>query len=133
MPRFERLQKKQKLDPSVFTLQGTESAPSFVDKTNRSRPIQHIPQPYQPVYLASHPTLIDQDTPHLGLAVFPESQPSPTDHLTSYPSLVGRDSSQLSPVSRDTSHPSPVGRESLQPSPVGWDSSQPSLIGWNSS
>ncbi|KAF3656820.1 hypothetical protein FXO38_13970 [Capsicum annuum] len=129
MPRFERLQEKQKLDPSVFTLQGTESAPSFVDKTNRSLPIQHIPQPYQPVYLASHPTLIDQDTPHLGLAVFPKSQPSPTDHLTSYPSLVGRDSSQLSPVSRDTSHPSPVGRESLQPSPVGWDSSQPSLIG----
>ncbi|PHT77788.1 hypothetical protein T459_15840 [Capsicum annuum] len=102
MPRFKRLQKKQKLGPSVFTSQGTESAPSFLDKKNQSPPIQHIPQPPRPVYLASHPALIDQNTPHPGLTVFPESQPSPTDHLTSYPSLIGRDSSQPSPVGRDS-------------------------------
>ncbi|KAF3639124.1 hypothetical protein FXO37_24081 [Capsicum annuum] len=64
---------------------------------------------------------------------FPGSQPSPTDHFTSYPSLIGRDSSQPSPVGRDSSQASPICRDSLQPSPVGRDSSQTSLVGWNSS
>ncbi|PHT34672.1 hypothetical protein CQW23_26472 [Capsicum baccatum] len=106
MPRFKRMQKKEKLGPSVSTLQ----AP------------------------------IDQDTPHPGPAVFPESQPSPINHLTSYPSLVDRDSSQPYPIGQDSSYPSPVGRDSSQPSSVGRDSSQPLLnssqpspVGWDSS
>ncbi|PHU13476.1 hypothetical protein BC332_14681 [Capsicum chinense] len=103
MLRFKRLQKKQKLGPSVSTSQSTESTPSFLDKKNWSPPIQHVPQPSRPVYSASHPALIDQDTPHPGPTVFPESQPSPTDHLTSYPSLIGRDSSQPSPIRWDSS------------------------------
>ncbi|PHT38300.1 hypothetical protein CQW23_21873 [Capsicum baccatum] len=133
MPRFKRMQNKQKLGSSVSTSQGTESAPSFLDKINLSPLIQHAPQPSRPVYSASHPAPIDEDTLHPGPTVFPESQPSPTDHLTSYPSLVGRDSSQPSPVDRDSSHLSPIAWDLSQPFPVGRDSSQPSLVGWNSS
>ncbi|PHT65184.1 hypothetical protein T459_29609 [Capsicum annuum] len=133
MPRFKLLQKKKKLGPLVSTTQGTESAPSFLDQTNLSPPIQHAPQLSRLVYSSSHPSPIDQDTSHPGPTVFPESQPSPTDHLTSYPSLVGGDSSQPSPVSWDSSLPFPVSQDSSHLSPIGWNSSQPSSIGCDSS
>ncbi|PHT44972.1 hypothetical protein CQW23_14130 [Capsicum baccatum] len=133
MPRFKRLQKKQKLGPSVSTSQSIESTPSFLDKTNLSLPIQHAPQPSRLVYSTSHPAPVDQDTPHLDPTVFPKSQPSLSVHLTSHLSSIGRDSSQPSPISQDSSQPSPIGRYLSQPSPIGWNSSQPSHVGRDSS
>ncbi|PHT45533.1 hypothetical protein CQW23_14691 [Capsicum baccatum] len=127
MSRFKWLKKKQKLGPLVATSQGTESAPSFLEKTNLSSPIQHAPQPSQPVYSASHPAPIDKDTPHSSPKIFPESQLSPIDYLTSYPSLVCRDSSQLSPIGRDLSLPSPVVRSTSYSTPINQDSTQPAL------
>ncbi|PHT33868.1 hypothetical protein CQW23_25668 [Capsicum baccatum] len=124
--------KQSSRGPSVSTSQGTESALSFLDKTNLSPPIKHSPELSRPIYSASHPALIDQDTPHLVPTVFPESQPSPIDHLTSYPSLVSWDSSQPSPIGQDLSHPFIVGQDSSQPSFVSRNSSQPSFIGRNS-
>ncbi|PHU17777.1 hypothetical protein BC332_13472 [Capsicum chinense] len=73
------------------------------------------------------------ESPHLGSTIFPESQPSPIDHLSSYPSLFGWDSSYQSPIGRDSLHPSFVGWDLLQPCLVGRNSSEPSLISRDSS
>ncbi|PHT30683.1 hypothetical protein CQW23_29728 [Capsicum baccatum] len=102
MPRFKRLQKKQKSDLSVSTSHGTESA---YLPTNLPLPIQHVPQPSRLVYSASNPTPMDQDTSHSGPTVWPQLQPFRTVHLTSYPSPVGRDSTQPSRLVHSTSHP----------------------------
>ncbi|KAM3222024.1 hypothetical protein P3L10_021294 [Capsicum annuum] len=113
MPRFKRMQKKQKSDLSVSTSQSTESA---CLPTNLSPPIQHAPQPFRSVYSASHPTPIDHDMPHPGPTVFPESQPSRLVHLTSHPSLVGRDVSQPSRSVHSTLHPGLENQDSSQSS-----------------
>ncbi|PHT87121.1 hypothetical protein T459_09227 [Capsicum annuum] len=101
MPRFMRLQKNQKSDLSVSTLQGTESTCLSI---NLPLPIQHAPQPSRLVYSTSHLTPMDQDTSHLGPTVWPKSKPSQSIHLTSHPSPVGRDSSQPSRSVHSTSH-----------------------------
>ncbi|PHU00965.1 hypothetical protein BC332_30752 [Capsicum chinense] len=73
MTRFKRSQKKQKSDLPECTSQGTESA---CLPTNLHPTIQHAPQPFQPVYSASHPTPMDQDMPYPGPTVWPELKPS---------------------------------------------------------
>ncbi|KAF3655710.1 hypothetical protein FXO38_14554 [Capsicum annuum] len=81
---------------------GTESA---CLPTNLHPTIQHAPQPFQPVYSASHPTPMDQDMPYSGPTVWPELQLSRSVQLISHPSLIGRDSSQPSRSVHSTSHP----------------------------
>ncbi|KAF3667873.1 hypothetical protein FXO37_09814 [Capsicum annuum] len=116
MPRFKRMQKKQKLDLPISTSQGTESA---CLPTNLPPPIQHAPQPSRPVYSASHPTPMDQDTPHPGSTVWPESQPSRSVHSTSHQGLANQDSSQSSRSIHSTSHSDPTNEDSSQASPIG--------------
>ncbi|XP_047264323.1 uncharacterized protein LOC107865301 [Capsicum annuum] len=101
MPRFKHKPKNQKSDLSISTSQGTESTCLPI---NLPPPIQHAPQPTRPVYSASHPNSMDQDTPHSGPTVCLESQPSRSVHLTSHPSPVGRDSLQPSHSVHSTSH-----------------------------
>ncbi|PHT31724.1 hypothetical protein CQW23_28061 [Capsicum baccatum] len=101
MPRFKCMQKKKKSDLPVSTPQGTESV---CLPTNLPPPIQYAPQLSRPVYSASHPIPMDQDTPHPGLTVWPESQPSRSVHLTSHLSPVGRDLLQPSRSVHSTSH-----------------------------
>ncbi|PHT78372.1 hypothetical protein T459_16424 [Capsicum annuum] len=96
MPRFKCLQKKQKLDLSISTSQGTKSTPSFLQSASYMSKIQTTPllaitnlaplihptsQPSRPVYSASHPSRMDQDTSQLALAVFPKSQASQSVHF----------------------------------------------------
>ncbi|PHU04699.1 hypothetical protein BC332_25521 [Capsicum chinense] len=113
MPRFKCIQKKQKSDMPVSTSQGTESA---CLPTNLPPSIQYAPQPSQPVYSASHPTLIDQDMPHLAPTVCLESQLTRSVHLTSHPFLVGWESSQPSRSVHSTSYSSLANQDSLQSS-----------------
>ncbi|KAM3289756.1 hypothetical protein P3S67_018045 [Capsicum chacoense] len=119
--RYAKVQaheEKQKSDLPIATSQGTEST---CLPTNLPPLILHAPQPSRPVYSASHPTPMDQDTLHPGSTVWPESQPSQSVHSTSHQGLANQDSSQLSRSIHSTSHSDPTNENSSQASPKGQD------------
>lgn len=119
MPRFKRLQKKQKLSPSVSTSQ---------------------------VHLTSHPSPVGQDSSQPSLVSRESSQPSHVGRDSSQPSCwsglitaiaccrdssqpssVGQDSSQLC-LGRDSSQPCSIGRDSPHRYSIGRDSPQSSRL-----